>query len=114
METKICRKCGSELPLSEFYKAKGNKDGHKNICKECFKQQITEWNTAHPECTKQYKIKWKTTHTEYVKNYNVDYLKTPMGRAVHLRNAYIHEQSYICRIHYPKDGIRNHSLRPLS
>ena len=27
MDTKICKKCGRELPLSEFYGEKGHKDG---------------------------------------------------------------------------------------
>lgn len=37
METKICIKCGRELPLSEFYKHKGRKDGYFTYCKECLK-----------------------------------------------------------------------------
>ena len=44
METKICKKCGRELPIEEFYKAKNNKDGHMNVCKECFVQQQKQYN----------------------------------------------------------------------
>lgn len=32
METKICSKCGKELPVSEFYK---RKDGYYANCKAC-------------------------------------------------------------------------------
>ena len=35
MATKICKKCGIEKPLDEFYKDKSKKDGHENKCKEC-------------------------------------------------------------------------------
>ena len=35
METKICKKCGRELPLSSFHKDNGVNGGHKNTCKEC-------------------------------------------------------------------------------
>ena len=35
METKICSKCGRELPLSEFYKSKGYKYGIGSRCKKC-------------------------------------------------------------------------------
>lgn len=35
METKKCKACGKELPLSEFGKNKSIKDGHDNKCKSC-------------------------------------------------------------------------------
>lgn len=35
METKICKKCGKELPIDEFEKAKQSKDGHLSTCKKC-------------------------------------------------------------------------------
>jgi hypothetical protein len=36
-KTKICKKCGRELPLTEKYypKDKGCKDGFRNVCREC-------------------------------------------------------------------------------
>lgn len=35
VETKRCRYCWRELPLSEFYKSKITKDGHQAYCREC-------------------------------------------------------------------------------
>lgn len=35
METKVCKKCGKELPLSEFGLNPMSKDGHINSCKRC-------------------------------------------------------------------------------
>ena len=37
---KTCRKCGQTLPVSQFYRDKGLKDGYKNECKECSKKRI--------------------------------------------------------------------------
>lgn len=36
--TKICTKCGRELPLSEFNKDKNRKDGLHPWCKECIRE----------------------------------------------------------------------------
>lgn len=33
--TKICKKCGKELPINCFHKDKGVVGGYKNTCKEC-------------------------------------------------------------------------------
>lgn len=35
---KTCKKCGRELPETEFYKLKGGKDGLRAQCKSCFTQ----------------------------------------------------------------------------
>ena len=34
---KKCFKCGASKPLTDFYKHKGNSDGHSGKCKECTK-----------------------------------------------------------------------------
>ena len=35
VETKICRRCGVEKSLREFYIKKTNADGHRSYCKQC-------------------------------------------------------------------------------
>lgn len=35
METKVCKHCGRELPLSDFYTNNKAKDGLATYCKEC-------------------------------------------------------------------------------
>lgn len=33
--TKVCNKCGNELPISQFYAHRGSKDGYLGHCKRC-------------------------------------------------------------------------------
>lgn len=40
--TKICFKCGRELPLSQFYRMAKMADGHLNKCKDCTKKDVKE------------------------------------------------------------------------
>lgn len=51
MTSKICRRCGQEKDLSDYYKFKGKyqmADGHLNICKACIKQQRQEHRANNP------------------------------------------------------------------
>lgn len=35
VKTKVCKKCGQELPLDQFYTSVNCKDGHLNVYKKC-------------------------------------------------------------------------------
>lgn len=46
---KTCTKCSVTLPLSDYYRARSNKDGHHNSCKSCMNEQ-------NKECQRRRKI----------------------------------------------------------
>ena len=54
METKKCTCCGRELPLSEFYKNKRNKDGYATQCKECMNTNKIKYNHICKFCGKEF------------------------------------------------------------
>lgn len=42
-KTKVCSKCGRELPITEFATNKKCKDGHIGRCKDCSNQYYRQW-----------------------------------------------------------------------
>lgn len=39
MGTKVCSRCGRELPASDFFRNKSSKDGLAHYCKECERER---------------------------------------------------------------------------
>lgn len=49
MITKLCKKCGREKPLSEFYKNPRYSSGYESKCKECVKEATRRREIENPE-----------------------------------------------------------------
>lgn len=56
IKTKVCRKCGRELPAESFFKNHTCKDGVDTICKECKTAYQKEWQKKNRERKKARKI----------------------------------------------------------
>lgn len=56
IKTKVCKKCGRELPIENFYTNKSLKGGHDNTCKECKTAYTKEWQKKNREKKKARKI----------------------------------------------------------
>lgn len=54
METKVCKKCGRELPISEFYIHKEMGDGHLNFCKGCVRARVSKHREENIEKIREY------------------------------------------------------------
>lgn len=94
--TKICKKCGRELPLECFSKNKTKKDGLQPYCKECQKQYGKQWRADNPEYNKQwyaehkeerdaYIKQWEAEHAEERKQYHAERYATIEGYAYNVR-----------------------------
>ena len=73
-ETKICKKCGIEKPINEFWKYKSNnKEYFYNSCKECMKNQRKEYRKNNKDKIsnkqKQFYIENKDKITKYKQEY---------------------------------------------
>ena len=72
--TKVCSKCGRELPTSEFNKDKKAKDGLQRYCKECQKQYKSKWYGEHADEKAEYnKQYYKQYRADYFKQYNAEH-----------------------------------------
>ena len=69
METKVCRKCGRELPIDSFYPNKSLKGGYDNSCKECKNEYVKEWHKKNKEKKKAQKI--ENERIEFEKKYKI-------------------------------------------
>lgn len=53
MDTKVCRKCGEEKPLTEFHRLSRDGDRRMARCKDCRSQERREQHAANPEVGRQ-------------------------------------------------------------
>ena len=72
---KKCSKCGEEKRLSQFYKDKHTKDGHRNECKSCMKEYSKDYRKNNSQTIKEYKKKHYQENSEKVKRRVTEYQK---------------------------------------
>ena len=90
MRTKICSKCHSELPITEFYRQSKSKDGLYCYCKNCSYQLHNEWRKSNVIKMREYNVKSWHKHREAKLKYEeirtskrqefLDTLKTPCAK----------------------------------
>ena len=71
--TKICKKCGRELPLECFSKRKASNDGLQDWCKECTKQYNKQNYAEHREERLEYKKQWRADNSDYDKQWHAEH-----------------------------------------
>ena len=71
--TKLCKKCGTEKPLSEFRKQSTTKDGLQYHCKICgSKIAKNRYEKSRKKIIKKVKV-WQENNQEKIKGYKTDY-----------------------------------------
>ena len=69
IKTKVCPKCGQELPISEFTRKTSSKDGLQCYCKKCNSKATTEYARKRKEKEKARKI--EDERIEFEKKYKI-------------------------------------------
>lgn len=95
--TKICSKCGRELPIECFSKCKLTKDGFQYHCKECNKQYGVKYRAEHKEEKKQYYQAHREEMLEQKKQY---YAEHPEKQKQYYTKRYSTLEGYAYAIRY--------------
>lgn len=126
---KICRGCGVEKPLDQYYKHKEMADGHLNKCIDCVKSRVTKHRNENIERFREYDKKranWpsrvaarreyskseagKLSHKKAMQSY---YEKYPLKKAAHIlfgnavRDGKIKRQEF-CSECYSNQKVEGH------
>ncbi len=101
-DTKVCKKCGKELPITEFYEHKTSKDGRLNACKQCVRAYAQKRRDEHPERIKEISRKTRAKNREAIRQ---------RARERYARNKddpeYIEQRkSYYRNNQYPKNKVK--------
>lgn len=91
---KVCFKCNTEKPYTEFYKHKSMGDGYLNKCKICTKNDVNKHREDNIEKVRAYDRN-RPNKAERAKK-SSEYHKTQKGAAIHL----LSNQNY--RLRYPE------------
>jgi len=89
---KACTKCGVVQPLSEFYAAKGTRDGLRGDCKSCFKRRAAERYARNPEPAKARARRWAQENpekrAEWMRRYRESGRRSEVDRRTYLMRTH--------------------------
>jgi hypothetical protein len=89
---KICCRCKELKNITEFNKAKRNKDGLANACKKCSSVYNKQWRTNNPEKSKISQEKWLKNNLERKKEYLKKYYKSNSNKSKEYTKNYKRER----------------------
>lgn len=102
---KKCKKCGRELPLSEFNKDKSRSDGLDCRCRECRKQYYKQYYKDNIEHKKEYHKQWYHDNSERISEQNKEFYNTLKGYSYAIRRNNLKADREQGRISPDKDPL---------
>lgn len=90
-ELKICVKCQTAKPLSEFYQVKSGKDTSRyhSYCRDCTSAVSLEWHTENQEYVREKaRILWRQNRTDKLASQRARYRENQEYRAQYARRWY--------------------------
>lgn len=70
---KLCKECGIEKNLEDFYKRSDSPDGYRNDCKDCVKKRRKNYRQSNPDKIYEYNKQYQEDNVEKRKKWNKKY-----------------------------------------
>ncbi len=83
---KRCTKCGELKPETEFYPAKGCKDGLRGDCKACHKARTKLWHQENREKSVAKTRRWQQKNPDKMREYRI---RTREARSLQMRKLHL-------------------------
>lgn len=65
---KTCKKCHISKSINDYYKRSSSKDGYRNECKECIKNNVKKWSKNNKDYIKAKRKEYYKKNSERIKN----------------------------------------------
>jgi hypothetical protein len=98
---KKCTKCKEEKQLTEFNKAKNQRNGLSPWCKECINQNGKDWylknKEKHMVYVLEYRKKWDKENKEHIKSYGKEYRQNNKDKIRQREKLYREKNNHVSR-----------------
>ena len=102
MRLKQCKKCNEELPISMFYRSSNTKDGYRDYCKECCKQNNREYYKKHRNDIINKSKEYIDSNREKVREYQNKYSDLHKEeRKIYFKNLSNEKRDILNSLKYP-------------
>ena len=103
METKICKKCGLEKDICNFYNSKKTKDGKRNYCKKCELDDKKIWKEKNKDKVKLQKQRYLKKYPQKNLDRGKKYRENNKEKVIKRSDKWRKENSDYNSIYYQKN-----------
>lgn len=66
---KVCSDCKAERPVTDFHRNRASRDGRSNLCKDCAKERVKEWQENNREAYLAYRREYHAANRASINEY---------------------------------------------
>jgi len=100
---KKCSKCGIEKPLSEFYKRKASKDGHRGTCKICRNKLVALYRQKNKDKIAEQGALYRQENKDKIAEYKALYRQENKDKIAEYKAVYYQENKDKIALYYQEN-----------
>ena len=110
IKTKVCSKCGKELPMTDEYFYKRG-DRYQSQCKECVRKRCKKYYETHKDEAHERQKEYCKTHKDQKRERQKEYRETHKGQMrEYARKYYEAHKEKRCRDYYAKRRFKRNEF----